>query len=539
MRARAAVFAIAVIGAVTACGSDDDGSGGASGGASGSGGNSGTGANSGTGGTAGTGATGGSGGTGGTGGTGGVSSITVTLLPNAGASGEQRINFAVPLSPGQLSDENQINVVHDGASVVTARRGLSRHGDQSFRSVQIQLNLAISGQTEIEVRVGEAYAEATSLTMVPVEDTLEPADGTLGPRVWAVLPASHLSASGVAGPQVPIADAASTPSAAWGTKCDYDEYDADAFIGLQSETAVWLFDRVTALYRGYVRSGELSPLSSAYREASIHRNGITGTGSATQIGIPGAADDLKYHYVQNLALHYLLTGDDRFREAAENVATRAADLWSSPGYNGGADFWTERHAGFGLLAYVWALKVTDDQATTFRDLADASVDAYVDLQETYPVGYSDADARCFAHDAEAHGEDYGFFGCSPWMSAILADALDGYATESDAANAAQARTAIVKLGRSIARDGLDSGGKPFYFMGVPAGQNEPDDYDEHWGESAYIVAMAYFHDGSQDATLRTAADSLVAGFAANGEMPHMRSFNWQCRSAVATPYYLR
>lgn len=131
------------------------------------------------------------------------------------------------------------------------------------------------------------------------------------------------------------------------------------------------------------------------------------------------------------------------------------------------------------------------------------------------------------------------FGCSPWMSAILADALDQYATESDAANATQARTAIVKLGRSIARDGLDSGGKPFYFMGVPAGQNEPDDYDEHWGESAYIVAMAYFHDGAKDAELRTAADALVAGFAANGEMPHMRSFNWQCRSAVGTPYYLR
>lgn len=404
MPARAAVSAIAIIGVLTACGSDDGGSGGASGGASGSGGTS-AGGSSGTGATGGTGAAGGSGGTSGSGGTGGVSSVAVTLIPNAGAAGDQRINFAVPLAPGRLSDENQINVVHDGANVVTARRGLSRYGDQSFRSVQLQLDLTISGETEIEVRVGEAYGGATSLTMLPVEDTLEPADGTLGPRVWAVLPASYLSASGVAGPQLPIADVASTPSAAWGTKCDYDAYDADAFIGLQSDTAVWLFDRVTALYRGYVRSGELSPLSSAYREASIHRNGITGTGSATQIGIPNAADDLKYHYVQNLALHYLLTGDDRFREAAENVATRAADLWSSPGYNGGADFWTERHAGFGLLAYVWASIVSDDQATTFRDLADQAVDAYVDLQETYPVGYSDTEARCFAHDAEAHGED--------------------------------------------------------------------------------------------------------------------------------------
>ena len=34
------------------------------------------------------------------------------------------------------------------------------------------------------------------------------------------------------------------------------------------------------------------------------------------------------------------------------------------------------------------------------------------------------DARCFAHTATAHGESWGGSGCSPWMSAILADALE-------------------------------------------------------------------------------------------------------------------
>ena len=102
----------------------------------------------------------------------------------------------------------------------------------------------------------------------------------------------------------------------------------------------------------------------------------------------------------------------------------AAELWTSPGYAGGADFWTERHAGFGLLAYVWAMIVSDDRARNFEQLADAAVDAYIALQKTYPPGYSDPDARCFAHTADAHGEGGGYFGCSPWMSAILGDGLE-------------------------------------------------------------------------------------------------------------------
>ena len=51
------------------------------------------------------------------------------------------------------------------------------------------------------------------------------------------------------------------------------------------------------------------------------------------------------------------------------------------------------------------------------------------MQESFPAGYGDADARCFAHTADAHAEDFGTWGCSPWMSAILADGLDAYATE--------------------------------------------------------------------------------------------------------------
>jgi len=157
----------------------------------------------------------------------------------------------------------------------------------------------------------------------------------------------------------------------------------------------------------------------------------------------------------------------------------------------------------------------------------------------YPSGYADQSARCFAHSATAHAEGYGYDGCSPWMSAILADGLDAYARRAGGTRATQVRAALGRLGRIIARDGRDSTGKPYYWMGVGTTSDEIDDYDEHWGEAAYVVALAWDATGRTDATLKAAADSLLAGLKAHGEVGQVRSFNWQCRSAVLTPTFLK
>jgi hypothetical protein len=382
-------------------------------------------------------------------------------------------------------------------------------------------------------------SKPSNLALVPVESTLVDVDGLRGPEVWAVLPARWLSASGIAGPQVPSADVTDARLSKWQSLCDYNRYDHSAFLSLVQNPDVWLYDRGTIFYRGYARLGALSTLQSAYRETAYYRSRITGSGTSTRVSIPNRESDLKYNYAQNLALHYLFTGDDRFRERAEDMATRAKQLWPNPGYSGGSGFWTERHAGFALLAYVWAAMVSDDRQAHFQSLADEAVDAYLQVQRTYPVGYTDNTARCFAHSAVAHGESGSYFGCSPWMSAILADGLDAYATERGGTRSEAARDSIVKLGRILARRGRDSGGKPYYMMAVNNTSHERDPYDEHWGEPAYVVAMAWHHGGRTETALRDAAFELARGFRDNGVAPHMRSFNWQCRSAVATPYYLK
>ncbi|HEU4615859.1 MAG TPA: hypothetical protein VFS15_27370, partial [Kofleriaceae bacterium] len=165
--------------------------------------------------------------------------------------------------------------------------------------------------------------------------------------------------------------------------------------------------------------------------------------------------------------------------------------------------------------------------------------AYLAVQATYPANYTDPDARCFAHSATAHAESYGYDGCSPWMSAILADALDQYARRVGGTREAEVRESLARLGRIIARDGRDSTGKPYYWMGVGTASDEIDDYDEHWGESAYIVALAYASTGKTEPALKQAADELIQGLTEHGVIGQTRSFNWQCRSAVMTPALLK
>jgi hypothetical protein len=464
-----------------------------------------------------------------------VPEFRIELQPQEGVTGTQRVNFAIPLPEGLIGDASEIRIAEAGGDeLATARRTLASWPDGSPRSVQLQVEVDVGAVTALDVEVGAASAGG-ELALADVASTLVSADGTLGPRVWALLPPAWLAASGVAGPVTPQSEVAGTPLDAWTGLCDYAAWGVDAFLALDDDRGSWLYDRATAMYRGHVYTGSLETLESAYREAAIYLAGIVGTGTSTRIGIPTAEADVKYHYTQNLALHYLLSGDDRFREAAENVAIRMHDLWNDPGYDGGADFWTERNAGFSLLAYEWAALVSDDQVATFDGWASEAVAAYLALQDVADNAW-EADARCFAHHADAHDEPYGYVGCSPWMSAILADALDAHARRT---GSAAARTAVVELGRMIARHGLDAEGRPYYWMGAGVASNEADPYEEHWGESAYIVAMAWHFSGRTDAELHAAAMGLVDGLATRGEAGQLRSFNWQCRSAVMTPTFLR
>ena len=462
-----------------------------------------------------------------------IPSVSVNLTPQPGVEGSVRVNFGLPFAAGQLvpGGIEGILVRADGDELASARRILATHPDGSLRSVQVQVEVDVGLIDTLDIEFGGTLMLA-DLELVPVAETLVNPDGSEGPQVWVSLPPPWLAASGVAGPLRTESEDQGTPFEAWTDLCNYETYDFAAFEAGMGSAGTWLYDRGTTAYRGYARGGQLGRLESAYRESAIYRAGLTGSGAQTDISVPGKSGDLKYFYAQNLAIHYLLSGDDRFRESAEDIALAAAQLWADPG---GADFWTERHAGFALLAYVWAAAVSDDQGAEFRALADTAVAAYVELQAVEYPGASQ-DARCFRHHADAHGEPYGYMGCSPWMSAILADGLDAYARQRPGTEEASvAHDALLRLGRIVATQGRDGEGKPFYWMGPGEGQDEVDGYDEHWGESAYVVGIAVDLGAAE---LEPVALELIDGLAMHGSAPHIRSFNWQCRSAVASSWFL-
>jgi hypothetical protein len=463
--------------------------------------------------------------------------FTVSLVPD-GVTGTQVVNFAIPFARGVMTDANAIRVSADGVELPAAHRALAAHADGSLRSVQLQLGVDAAAHPLLTIELGVTGAAGPAL--VPVAQTLAGTGNNIHPKVWVVLPTDVLAASGFAGPVTPRTAFANTALDAWKTVCDYDKWNTAAFlVNANASRDVWLYDRVTAMYRGYVMTGDISPLRSGYREAGMYLGGMTiVNGQVTGVAPPTANGDLKYYYTQNMALHYLLTGDDRYREAAEAVSQTVAGMWN-PEYSGGDAFWTERNAGFALLAHEWALAVTDDKAQAISARVERDVTAYLAMQATYPVGYTDQNARCFAHSAAAHGEDFGTFGCSPWMSAILADGLDAYARRVGGERATQVRAALVKLGRVFARDARDATGKPYYWMGMTTQPDEIDDYDEHWGETAYILAMAWDASGRTDASLKTAAEQVLGGMRSDGEAGQVRSFNWQCRSGIMTPTYLK
>ena len=474
------------------------------------------------------------------------SSLTVSLTPQAGTSGTVRVSFAVPLSPGTLEDASLVRVTAGQTELAAISRGLARWPDGSLRAVQLQVDVTLPTPT-LDVGLG-TQRTAGDLTLVPVSQTLTTIDvggqSASVPRVWVTLPARWLAASGVFGPLLAREDEPAAPLDAWSSACDYATWDTAAFVSAGAATAreVWLYDRATALYRGYARRGDLATLRSAYQEASMYFSRITLQGDSATINLPqSGGTDPKYLYTQNLALHYLLTGDDRYREAAEGMATRAATSFD-PVYAEGA-FWTERNAGFTLLASVHAAAISDDRRAQF--LADAAerVTAYLAMQAAYieSATHAASGARCFAHDKVAADEDGAYpatMVCSPWMSAILADGLEAYTHEVDATAAAPVRAALVSLARRLAAaDNRDADGRPYYILGVD-GQGVPDAYDEHWGETAYVIALGYHVGGRTDGALRSAAFDVANGFATYGEVGQVRSFNWQCRSAVATPFLL-
>jgi hypothetical protein len=234
-------------------------------------------------------------------------------VPNTRRLRLETLNLGLPLPRGFLSDPLLARVIGpDGQEIEAAVRPLEvwRGGveRQSIRSLQVQcaVDFSKAGARRIKVRLGEPRRRNRS-SFEPIETTLVKPDGLLGPRVLSVLPAEWLCASGVAGPQ--------TPASGSGRYALYDQTVERNFARsldyiASPDPVAWLFDRTSAWYKTYVRTGQSKYLAAAYRAANFVRTQTVATGAqAGTFRLRGA--DLKYVYPRALHLHYLLSGDPR------------------------------------------------------------------------------------------------------------------------------------------------------------------------------------------------------------------------------------
>ncbi len=196
----------------------------------------------------------------------------------------------------------------------------------------------------------------------------------------------------------------------------------DNLVDYESQPAPWLFDRAMTFFGFYVRTGSVDWLRHAHRAAQFYGNHVDGTGAFDL----KSYRDLKYSYGHALLIDLMLTGDTSLVSKIEQIAGFANE-WRDE-YNVNANFWTERHLTYALLGRMAAWEATGDSA--YADATIALAHASFDNAEQPTAGWPAI--GCLQHTLRQHeGNDDDSRICSPWMSALFADAVWRYFIQSE------------------------------------------------------------------------------------------------------------
>lgn len=449
--------------------------------------------------------------------------VTVTLVPEAG-SGTHVASFGVPFPPGTLFDHKQIHVVNDaGQRVPVFTKPLvywQGKGLEGLRSVLVQF----------EVAFPDSVAKTWTLKWDGDHTQMSRAEIALGetqfvrededvayhcPKVLALLPPEWLCQSWVMWQQMP---ASQNEVATW-----YDEHLLNQFEGslahINSEKyAPHLYDRPATYAKIYTRHGQRAHLLAALKAGDVY---------ISHLGDDGFFDlkekrDYKYVYAEGPTLLYMLTGDTRFKDAALRTL-KAWDLWTDFRYTG-EGFWTERHAAFGMAAYLYVYALTGD--TQYVARAQAYFDGVYHLQ-TQPLDGKAPDGA-WRHTAESHGDGEGWT-TSPWMSALLMDSIWHYWMVTGDGRALESLAMYAKF---ISAHGITPDGTGVYYMAASPGvgkQVNPENPPHHV-EACYMLAMGYYLSGGQDEELLEKYEKLWPLVMGDNANRPPRKFSWRFRN---------
>ncbi|MBK9267033.1 MAG: hypothetical protein IPM54_45560 [Polyangiaceae bacterium] len=435
--------------------------------------------------------------------------IAVTLVPAPGvhSPGPHLVTLGIPFSRGSLtkSDLATVRVLDEDIEIAAHVNELASY--RSIVKTQNDGNWVRVARIQIEHTFRDDPPKPESIIvewghsqrMRDVSMLVDPrrgwhpvAEGSFAiedlvsePAVYAVLPKDVLSRGALRTRYVPldnrVTDEMDPPASFYGRHLHeplvYDIAQKNYFYGLLNEPQgknpyrtnangenngeAWLFDRASAMYVLYLRSGSARVLREAVRASVFYERLLVlerqkrGDPSTDPRDV-GAffswrkprtnphdaakepAWDPKYSYAECLALTHWLTGDDRILDKLPFVVKAFSHVPSqfSPNHfpkrkSTGEplrEAWTERHVAFKLLAAAIAFEITGRDE--YRDIVMGIVENVLWHQnQSQPGGLFarvpdivDGGLYHFGtqHDPDEAGEE---LIASPWMSALLVDAM--------------------------------------------------------------------------------------------------------------------
>ena len=512
--------------------------------------------------------------------------IAVKLYPmeNITPGSPVLVTFGMPFSRGSIDDSGLSTVrltdssggeIPAHVSKMTPWRHLTdiERDGSSVRFALIQFSYTFSrafpefetikldwGQAKRTLTISEAENPHSSWHLVD-SGTFSSVDSVYEPDVYAVLPREYLCGGSLkltrmipfddSVPESLEAPDAISSVSSWPNYTKMDHAQHNFFFTLLNETGSessnlrlcpyktayepWLYDRSTAMFLLYMRSGFLKPLREAVRHAQYYRNQLWDDTTSPprfiglfRLKVPQTegyptGNGAMYSYNQCLAYNYWLTGDSSVLDEIEWVVSAHEQNDEPTRWAPSLGFWTERHTAFRLLANAVGFEVTGKDI--YRK---AVVSQYKDLiWHQNGAGGALPEDRIFGglyHNSRQHGDgEPSVFVASSWMTVLTVDAmLRVYALTEDPG-----------IGKFIHKIGdferaackLDGnhiyGGGPLYYAdymmnhdGTSAARN--GSMVEHSLEIASAVAWAAYFSGQTeekvDPTLISLAEHLYAAY---------------------------
>lgn len=497
----------------------------------------------------------------------------IQLHRNAGTDTVALVSVGIPFPPGAVRDARLLRILDEhGAEVPAAvRTTLLWHGDGSLRAVRVQFRAQLA-HNEQTLYFALGKPRRSDLAGWPyVSGLAGDVEGLQMPAVLATLTPAWLCASQIAGPQLPASPHepyAEYVSAqfAWARKLPVDDPTA------------WLFDRPTALFKAYIRTGRFDYLQAAELSYRFYMKYIRRDGLPFSPSCAGGWTynqkpcDVKYVYVEPILLALALTGDDSEHDVG--TVDNMMSLWENGGWNNRpgpyaspSTYFTERLAGLGLLETVSAYELTGDARYLAR--VNDRVGWLYEHQRHNPdqLG-NDGSWRSSwnLHENDDWNPASDVRGSSPWMSENIIDGLwHAWLVTGDA----RIPEMITGFGRYLERYGWigpallvhphdwrnscsgPDGQIAWYWSSAHAStkalsqiqESEGWYSDAHNVELALPVAAAYYfeRDPRQSAALKHRFSALASSYntACAAIDDTLRRFNWNNRGSGVAAWLIR